>query len=118
MKKLLKMETVEAEKSFALRERAQAELDKVGREQKIRGSCRVSEAFFLSSAAVLRRASSLGPGGPGQDEAASSSGPGRQASPVHGEERGRPKAGEGEGGSARAVGGDGGQVRVAFFVLS
>lgn len=33
MKKLLKMETVEAEKSFALREQAQAELDKVGGEQ-------------------------------------------------------------------------------------
>lgn len=33
MKKLLKMETVAAEKSLALRERLQADLDKVGRDR-------------------------------------------------------------------------------------
>lgn len=33
MKKLLKAETAAAEKSVALREQAQAELDKVGRDQ-------------------------------------------------------------------------------------
>lgn len=74
--------------------------------------------FFLPLASVQRRASCLGAGGSGEDEAASASRPGRQASPVYGEERGRPKAGEGEGGSARVVGGVGGQVRMVLFVLS
>lgn len=60
--------------------------------------------------------SSEGPGG--GEEAAGDRTPGRQASPVHGEERGRPKAAEGEGGSARAVARNDGQVRNILFVLS
>lgn len=117
MDKLLKMETAAAEKSFALLEQAQANLDKVGRDQETDEMfLRLSETFSLSLAAVLRRSRRLGVVGPAK--ATSTRGPGRQVSSVHGEEKGCPKDGEGDGGSGRVVRGDGGQVREILFVLS
>lgn len=106
-----------AEKSFALLEQAQADLDKVGRDQKtVEIFLRLSETFLLLLAAVLRQSRQLGVVGPA--EATSTCGHGRQASPVHGEERGRPKDGEGDRGSGRVVREDGGQVRKVLFVPS
>lgn len=55
MNKLLKTETAAAEKSFALLEQAQADLDKVGRDQKmVEMFLRLSETSLLL-AAVLRQ---------------------------------------------------------------
>lgn len=86
-----------AEMSLALRERAQAELDKVGGDQQeIACFCWLSEMSFLLSAAVLGRAHPLGHGGPGEDASICRSG--HRVSPVHGEERGHPKGHGGGGG--------------------
>lgn len=85
-----------AEKSLVLRERTLAELDKVGQEQRgVTCSCRRSEMFFLLSAAILHGAHPVGRAGPGED--ASIYAFGQQVSPVHGEERGRPKGDKGDG---------------------
>lgn len=51
--------------------------------------------FFLLSAAILHGAHPVGHAGPGEDASVYTGG--RQVSPVHGEERGRPKGDKGEG---------------------
>lgn len=58
-------------------------------------SCWITEMFFLLAAAILYRAHPVGHAGPGEDASIYTFG--QQVSPVHGEERGRPKGDKGEG---------------------